>query len=150
MIAKQGLMGGVSAAALVAATLGVVAMGLPGESVAQNTTKPYGCACLHNSKVDLTVKYRYRWGDRPWKTSTLKKGQTDTVCWTYKDAPKSPELEFQLDVDLTSGNKWETFSIPRSQSSSVACNAVPTAGHYHFGYVKDSNKKKIQVYGGKS
>ena len=150
MIAKQRGRSGISAA-VVAAALGVVAVALPGESMAQqNMTKPYGCACLHNSKVDMKVKYRYRWGDKPWKGSTLAKGQTDTVCWTYKDAPKSPELEFQLDVDLTGNTKWETFSIPRAQSSAVACKAVPDSAHYHFGYVKDSNKKKIQVYGGKS
>ena len=148
MIAKQGGRSVISAA-VAAAALGAVAVALPGEATAQqNATKPYGCACLHNNKVDMTVKYRYRWGDRAWKGSTLAKGQTDTVCWTYKDAPKSPELEFQLDVDLTGNTKWETFSIPRAQSSAVACKAVPANAHYHFGYVKNSNRKKIQVYGG--
>jgi len=150
MISKQGGSRGISAAVLAAATLGVMAVALPSESVAQNPTKPYGCACLHNSKVDMKVKYRYRWGDKAWKASTLAKGQTDTVCWTYKDAPKSPELEFQLDVDLSGNTRWETFSIARAQSAAVACKAVPDSAHYHFGYVKDSNRKKIQVYGGKT
>ena len=139
----------VTAAAIAAAALGTATVALPGDAMAQqNTTKPYGCACLHNSKVDMTVKYRYRWGDRPWKSSTLAKGQTDTVCWTYKDAPKSPELEFQLDTDLTGKTNWQTFSIPRMQSAAVQCKAVPDKGHYHFGYVKDSGKKRIQVYPG--
>lgn len=150
MISIQKGRSGISAAVLAAAALLVVAVALPGESVAQSPTKSYGCACLHNSKVDMTVKYRDRWGDRAWKSSTLTKGQTDTVCWTYKDAAKSPELEFQLDVDLSGNTKWETFSIPRAQSSAVACKAVPASAHYHFGYAKGSNRKKIQVYGGKS
>ena len=77
-------------------------------------------------------------------------GLQPRVCWTYKDAPKFPELEFQLDVDLTGGTKWQTFSIPRAQSTSVACGAVPSTAHYHFGCVANSNKKKIQVYPGKS
>ena len=138
----------VTAAAIAAAVLGTAAVALPGDAKAQNTTKPYGCACLHNNKVDMTVKYRYRWGDRSWKSSTLAKGQTDTVCWTYKDAPKSPELEFQLDTDLTGKTNWTTFSIPRMQSAAVQCKAVPQNAHYHFGYVKDSGKKRIQVYPG--
>jgi hypothetical protein len=151
MITKHKRIGGLVAATIAAAGLGAVTLAVPGEAIAQqNATKPYGCACLHNSKVDLKVSYRYRWGDKPWKTSSLTKGQTDTVCWTYKDAPKSPELEFQLDTDLTGKTNWETFSIPRAQSTAVQCKAVPDQAHYHFGYVKDSNKKKIQVYPGKS
>jgi hypothetical protein len=115
-----------------------------------NMSKAYGCACMHNTKLAGTVKYRYRWGDGEWKKVSLAKGQTDTVCWRYKDAPKSPELEFQLDVDMTGGTKWETFSIARSQSTAVSCSAVPDKAHYHMGYVANSDKKKIQIYGGKN
>jgi len=135
----------------VALALGTSAILLPVGAFAQNnTTKPYGCACLHNSKVEGTIKYRYRWGDRDWKSVSLAKGKTETMCWRYKDAPKSPELEFQLDVDMTGKTNWQTFSIPRSQSTDVACAAVPEKAHYHVGYVANSDRKKIQIYPGKS
>ena len=71
------------------------------------------------------------------------------MCWTYKDAPKSPELEFQLDVDMTSAAKFETFSIKRVQAKERSCAAIPAAGHYHTGYVANSHNKKIQIYAGK-
>jgi hypothetical protein len=131
------------------ALLGAAGMLLSAESQAQ-PTKPYGCACLHNNKTSATINYRFRWGDREWKSVALGKGKSETMCWHYKDAPKSPELEFQLDVDMTGGTKWETFSIPRAQSTAVTCSAVPSSAHYHVGYVAGSNKKKIQVYPGKS
>jgi hypothetical protein len=138
-------------AVAVSLALGTAALMLPATSQAQNNmAKGYGCACLHNSKVSGTVKYRYRWGDREWKSNSLAQGRSDTVCWRYKDAPKSPELEFQLDVDMTGGTKWETFSIPRVQTSDVSCSSVGSKGQYHMGYVANSNKKKIQIYGGKS
>lgn len=136
-------------AVVFSAALGALAIGAAGEAVPQ-PTKPYGCACLHNSKIDMTVNYRYRWGGGAHKTNSLPKGQTSTVCWAYKDAPKSPELEFQLDVDLTGKTQWQTFSLTRGQSASVSCEAVPSSAHYHFGYVSNTDKKKIKIFPGKS
>ena len=135
---------------LVLAALGISAVALSAPSLAQSTSKPYGCACLHNSKVDGKINYRYRWGDKEWKVLSLNKGSNQTMCWSYKDAPKSPELQFQLDTDMTAGKEWKTFSVPRGQSSDVQCSSVPEKFHYHVGYVKDSNKKKIQIYNGRS
>jgi hypothetical protein len=135
---------------MILSLLGVSAMALAGEALAQSTSKPYGCACLHNTKVEGKINYRYKWGDKDWKVSSLQKGTSQTMCWAYKDGPKSPELQFQLDSDMSSGKKWETFSVPRGQSSDVKCGSVPDMAHYHVGYVKDSNKKKIMVYNGKS
>jgi len=111
--------------------------------------KAFGCACLHNSKTTATINYRFRWGDREWKSVSLGQGKSETMCWAYKDAPKSPELTFQLDTDMSSGKDWKTFSVPRGQSSDVNCSSVPAMAHYHVGYVKDSNKKKLMIYNGK-
>ena len=146
MITKHGRTRAIPLA--VTALLGAAGILLSAESLAAD--KAFGCACLHNSKTEGTINYRFRWGDREWKSVSLGKGKSETMCWAYKDAPKSPELEFQLDVDMTSGKKWETFSIPRGQSASVSCSAVPSQAHYHVGYVANSNKKKIQIYPGKS
>ena len=133
----------------VAALAALVTLGFSGASMAQSTTKPYGCACLHNTKVDGNINYRYKWGDKDWKVLSLQKGTSQTMCWAYKDAPKSPELSFQLDADMTSGKDWKTFTIARGQSSDVKCGSVPAMAHYHVGYVKDSGKKRVMIYDGK-
>ena len=138
----------IAAPFLIAGLAGSAALLLPMASAAQ--TAPYGCACLHNNKVSSPISYRFKWGSGEWKTVKLAPGGAEWMCWTYKDAPKSPELLFQLDVDMTSGAKWETFSIKRVQSKEKSCSAIPAAGHYHVGYVAKSDKKKIQIYGGKS
>jgi hypothetical protein len=135
--------------AVFSAALGALAIVAAGDAVPQ-PSKAYGCACLHNSKIDTTVNFRYRWGGGAHKSNALAKGQVYTVCWAYKDAPKSPDLEFQLDVDLTGKTEWKTFPLTRGQSASVSCEAVPSAAHYHFGYVANSSNKKIKIYPGKS
>lgn len=127
---------------------GLLAFAFSGDLLAAD--KGYGCACLHNSKVDGTINYRYKWGNNDWKVASLNKGTNQTMCWAYKDAPKSPELTFQLDSDMTKGKSWETFTVKRGQSSDVNCNSVPGMAHYHVGYVKDSHKKKIMIFPGKS
>ncbi len=134
---------------LVAALVGTGAMVQSSESQAQPSA-PFGCACLHNNKVSTNINYRFRWGDRDWKKVSLAPGRSEWMCWTYKDAPKSPELQFQLDVDMTSTANWQTFSIARAQSKAQSCSAIPASAHYHVGYVAGSNKKKIQIFGGKS
>jgi hypothetical protein len=131
----------------IAALAATAALFLPAESAAQSA--PYGCACLHNNKVSSAISYRFKWGTGDWKVVKLNPGGSEWMCWTYKDAPKSPELLFQLDVDMTKGAKWETFSIKRAQAKEKSCGAIPAAGHYHVGYVAKSDKKKIQIYGGK-
>ncbi len=131
--------------AFATALLGAAALALPGESLA---AEPYGCACLHNN-LGSKVNYRFKWGSGDWKNVSLNPGGAEWMCWTYKDSPKSPELEFQLDVDMTSAAKFETFSIKRVHAKDKSCAAIPAAGHYHTGYVANSNKKMIQIYGGK-
>ena len=148
MKTKQGgVYGAIGVSAVLAALAGVAALVQSTESQA---AEPYGCACLHNTKVDTTINYRFKWGTGAWKAVALPKGGAHWMCWAYKDAPKSPELLFQLDVDMTSTAKWETFTIKRAQSKDQSCGAIPASAHYHVGYVANSNKKKIQIYGGKS
>lgn len=137
----------VAVSAALAALAGVAAMVQSGEALA---AEPYGCACLHNTKVDAAINYRFKWGNGAWKAVALPKGNAHWMCWAYKDAPKSPELLFQLDVDMTAAAKWETFTIKRAQSKDQSCAAIPASAHFHVGYVANSNKKKIQIYGGKS
>lgn len=108
------LLGGVSVAAWLAASAGVAGVAQSGDSQARQSA-PYGCACLHNNKVNTTIKFRYRWGERDWNNVSLAPGRAQWMCWTYRDAPKSPELLFQLDVDMTDRANWQTFAIKRAQ-----------------------------------
>jgi hypothetical protein len=147
MMAKRiGILGISTMMAALAGTAGLVQSG---ESQAQ-ASAPYGCACLHNNKVATAIKYRFKWGSGDWKNVSLAPGKAEWMCWAYKDAPKSPELLFQLDVDMTANAKWETFTIKRAQSKDTGCANIPASAHYHVGYVAGSNKKKIQIFGGKT
>ena len=128
-----------------AAAAAAVALLQPTDAAAEAA---YGCACLHNN-IKSTVNYRFRWGERDWKQVSLPAGGAEYMCWAYKDAPKSPELQFQLDVDMTSAAKWERFDVPRSQAKAASCSATPEKAHYHVGYVKNSGNKKIQIYNGR-
>lgn len=137
-----------SAAACVAVLVGTAGMVQSAPSVAQNTTAPYGCACLHNN-TQAGIKYRYKWGEGEWKGVSMQPKGAQWMCWRYKDSPKSPELLFQLDVDLTASTKWETFSIKRAQSRETGCAFIPRQAHYHVGYVAGTDKKEVQIFPGK-
>lgn len=115
-----------------------------------NVATPYGCACLTNTKVDAKITYRFKWGDGEWEKMSLSKGEHAWMCWKYKEVGKSPELVFQLDTDLTKGSDWKTFSIPRVKASERSCDKIGPKGHYHVGYVKDTDRKKIRIYNGKT
>lgn len=135
--------------ALAGLLIGAAGIAASSGASAQNTALPYGCACLHN-RTPVNVNFRYRWGDSEWRDRRLETGMNYVMCWRYKDAPKSPELLFQLDIDLTPTVRWETFSIKRAQSRDTQCSAVPEVAHYHVGYVGGSNRKAIGIYPGRN
>lgn len=73
-----------------------------GPAAAQQTT--HGCACLHN-QTQAQISYRYKWGEGEWKTMQLKPGYNNWICWQYQNGQKSsPNLLFQLDVDMSKGS----------------------------------------------
>jgi hypothetical protein len=128
---------------------GAASLAVSAPAMAQNTAAAYGCACLHNN-TQSQIKYRYKWGEGEWKSVTMKPaGGAQWMCWRYKDAPKSPDLTFELDVDLTSANKWKAFAIKRVQAKDTGCANIPANGHYHVGYLANSNKKEIRIFDGK-
>ncbi len=110
---------------------------------AQNTT--HGCACIHNN-TKATVSYRFKWGEQQWQNFKLSPNYQSAVCWKYADAAKSsPALSFQLDVDMTKGNAWTTFNLPRVQSTAATCQATPKPAHYDINYRANTNNQFIQV-----
>lgn len=77
-------------------------------AAAQQTT--HGCACLHN-QTQVPISYRYKWGEGEWKTMKLQAGYRNWICWQYQNAQKSsPNLLFQLDVDMSKGSAWTTYT----------------------------------------
>ena len=130
---------GLLAAMLAAAVLGFGAAG----AQAQNTT--HGCACIHNN-TKATISYRYKWVEQQWQNVKLQPNYQNWICWKYADAAKSsPALAFQLDVDMTKGNAWTTFNLPRMQSTAATCQATPKAAHYDISYRPNTNNQFIQV-----
>ena len=118
-----------------------IAWATPG--AAQQTT--HGCACFHN-KTTATINYRYRWGDGQWQTYQLRPNYENWICWKYDNAQKSsPNLTFQLDVDMSKGSAWTTYAITRVQTTAAHCNAVGQGGHYDVSYRPNTNNSFIQV-----
>jgi hypothetical protein len=115
-------------------------MSLPGHA---NT---HGCACLHN-ETGLPVNFRYRFGSGDWKKVRLKANWNDAICWRYdRGRRSSPELKFEIDVDMTKGNAWTTYALTRVQSPGNTCNVVPPNGHYAVRFRPNTNKQFIQVF----
>lgn len=112
-------------------------------SAAQQTT--HGCACLHN-QTPVPISYRYKWGEGEWKTMKLQAGYKNWICWQYQNAQKSsPNLLFQLDVDMSKGSAWTTYTIARVQTVGASCDAVGVGGHYNVSYRPNTNNGFIHV-----
>ena len=106
---------------------------------------PFGCACLHND-TKVVVKFRYKWGDGQWTSDYLRAGYQETLCWRYTGgSASSPPLGFQIDVDLTNGAAWTTYNLPRGQSQTNKCDAVPRQFHYDISYRPNTNNQFVQM-----
>ncbi len=111
--------------------------------MAQQTT--HGCACVHN-RTESTVNFRYKWGDGDWRNVTAKPNFKNWICWRYGDAQKkSPNLTFQLDVDMSASTAWTTYAIARVQTVRAHCDAVGKGGHYNIRYRPNTNNAFIQI-----
>ncbi len=116
-----------------------------GGSAATAQEKTHGCACIHNGTT-ATVNFRYKWGEGQWHTVNLQPHFEDAICWNYDNAQKSsPNLTFQLDVDMTKGSAWTAYAIARVQTAGAQCNVVGKGGHYDISYRPNTNNALIQV-----
>jgi len=114
-------------------------------SAAAQAQNPYGCACLNNL-TQGTVHYRFHWGNDPWQTMTLQRGQRAWMCWQYAPGTSSsPPLQFQLDVDLSQGSAWTTYAIERVQSPARDCDRIGTRGQYDVRYRPNTNNSFLHV-----
>lgn len=132
-------------------TLGLAALGALTFTTAASFATPslaqnYGCACLHN-RTGVQINFRYKWGDGAWKVVNLPANYNDALCWNYGGGQRSsPPLSFQLDVDMTSGNAWATYSVQRVQSPGNTCSQIPANGHYDINYRAGSNRSLIAIF----
>ena len=116
-----------------------------GSTTAAAQEKTHGCACLHNDTA-ATINFRYKWGEGQWHSVKLQPRFEDAICWKYDNAQKSsPNLTFQLDVDLTKGSAWTTYAISRVQTAGAQCSVVGKGGHYDISYRPNTNNAFIQV-----
>lgn len=110
---------------------------------AQQTT--HGCACIHNT-TKANAGYRYRWGDGQWNNVKLQPGYQNWICWKYENAQKSsPNLTFQIDVDVSGGQAWTTYALARVQTTGAHCNNVGQGGHFNISYRPNTNNTFLQV-----
>ncbi len=126
------------------AMAGALVLGL-GVSGAEAQDTVAGCACVHN-KTNVTISYRHKWEEKAWHVVKLQPNNQQAICWGYAVGSKySPELTFQLDVDMTKGNAWTTFNLPRMQSTDRTCEATPRRAHYDITYRSNTNNQFIEV-----
>lgn len=105
----------------------------------------HGCACLHN-QTQAQISYRYKWGEGEWKTTSLRPGYQTALCWQYENAQRSsPNLVFQLDVDMSKGSAWTTYAIARVQTAGNSCASVGNGGHYNVSYRPNTNNGFIHI-----
>ena len=67
------------------------------------------------------------------------------MCWKYGSAKTSPDLTFQLDIDLAAGSAWTVYEIARVPTTREHCDAVGKGGHYNISYRPNTNNAFIQV-----
>jgi|EndMetStandDraft_4_1072995.scaffolds.fasta_scaffold208644_2 hypothetical protein len=116
--------------------------GVPTASAQDNL---YGCACFHN-KTGTNINYRYKWGDAEWKRVSLPAGYEQTLCWRYaQGSHSSPDLLFELDVDMSKGSAWTKYDIKRLQSPQNSCSAVGHEAQYDIDYRPNTDRGFIHV-----
>ncbi len=101
---------------------------------------------MHN-ETGQPISFRYKFGVGTWKNVKLQAGFNDAICWKYGSGTRaSPDLRFELDVDMTKGKAWRVYSLTRVQTPGDTCKAVPSNGHYTIKYRPGTNKQFIRVY----
>lgn len=131
------------AAAVAVALVGVGGASFSRPAAAQQIT--HGCACLHN-QTQAQISYRYKWGDGEWKTTSLRPGYQTALCWQYANAQRSsPDLVFELDVDMSKGSAWTKYAIARVQTAGNSCAQVGNGGHYNVSYRPNTNNGFIHI-----
>jgi hypothetical protein len=122
----------------------------PPPKPSQSSGNTHGCACLHN-ETGQAINFRYHWGQGDWTKVNMKPGFQYSVCWRYAaGSHASPALQFELDVDMSKGNAWKTYSITRVQSPGNSCSIIPGDAHYTVKYRPNTNNQFIEVYKRKS
>ena len=131
---------------MVRGILCLLAVGLWAATASPSHANTHGCACVHN-EVPQAVNFRYKFGNGSWKNVKLQPGFNDAICWRYGGgAHSSPDLRFELDVDMTKGKAWTVYSLTRIQTPGDTCKFVPSNGHYSIKYRPGTNKQFIRVY----
>jgi len=106
----------------------------------------HGCSCVHN-EVGQPVNFRYKFGNGAWRNVKLQAGFNDAICWKYSGGTHiSPELRFELDIDMTKGKAWTVYALTRVQTPGHTCKVVPANGHYTIKHRPNTNKQFISIY----
>ena len=79
-----------------------------------SATARYAVAKITNP-LSRTVTYRYRWGDRAWKTVSIAPGVTMRHSWRYQfpGQNKSPKLVVRFDADVGEGVFMRTYTLKK-------------------------------------
>lgn len=106
----------------------------------------YDCACLVN-RVNFDVRYESQWGDQPWKSQTLGKGNRVWFCYTYEEGQRHQvqPLRVRLDTDLSARSSISTFRLPTAPAGQKTCDHVVPESTFLFAYKANTNNQLMTV-----
>jgi opacity protein-like surface antigen len=93
----------------------------------------YELVCIHND-TDLTISFRYRWGNGSWTTAQVQPGYVRPIWWEYDYAnqDRSPNLSIRFDRDLSSDSSIKSYNLETSSAPTINCRDY--GRDYHFDY----------------
>ena len=85
-------------------------------------------------------------GEASRQNITLRPGYEEALCWHYAGGNhSSPDMTFELDVDMSKGKPWTFYDIARVQSANNVCEAIGQNEHYDIDFRPNTNRSFIEV-----
>lgn len=82
----------------------------------------YDLVCIYN-QTNVTINFRYRWGNGSWTTTQVQPGYMQSIWWEY-DYPNedwSPKLTIRFDSDLSSDTSYKSYSLEPLAAPTTNC-----------------------------
>lgn len=86
----------------------------------------YAVIGLWNNTERATIQYYFRWGDREWKSETVRPGERRWHAWHFASANQTrwPAPQIRYDTDVRTGiGDWTTVHLH--------ANAAPERGYWY-------------------
>ena len=96
------------------------------QALAELDRHQFGVVCIQNP-TNVDINYQYKWGDRKYKTVTVKAGSNRWHSWKYSSNKKyvSPNFKVTFDYDLSPHKKsYKSYSLKRYRNKYQGCDGA--------------------------